>query len=47
MTLELSLIWYPAFLLLVVLFVVVHDWVMENNLCGMGPVICSLYFYEI
>ena len=29
-----------AFLQLVVLFSVGRDWVMDNNLCGMGPVIC-------
>ena len=28
-----------------VLFSVGCDWVMDNNLCGMGPVICIAQFF--
>ena len=35
-----SLICYSAFLLLVLLFSLGSDRVMDNRLCGMGPIIC-------
>ena len=35
-----SLIWYPTFLLLVVLFSLGCDWAIANKLCSMGPLIC-------